>query len=238
MVDDIVLTPNGIFKIHPGDRIINSWLTNNLVYETQFINGKLKNIVKKARYIIDAGANIGCHAISYARFNPGAKIYAFEPQKELFDILETNKTLNQSINLVCINSALGHTEMDVFIGEPPKSDDGVNFGGAGIGSGGEKTRMITIDSMNLPGLDFIKMDIQGSEGIAIVGGKETILKYKPVIFFEHDYTFIKPSDVGLETIPSPFFELTKLGYNTFTHLGENNYITHWDPEPNFSSTCT
>jgi len=87
MVDDIVLTQNGIFKIHPGDRIINSWLTNNLAYETHFINGKLKNIVKKARYIIDAGANIGCHAISYARFNPGATIYAFEPQKQLFDIL-------------------------------------------------------------------------------------------------------------------------------------------------------
>jgi hypothetical protein len=44
---------------------------------------------------------------------------------------------------------------------------------------------ITIDSMNLPRLDFLKLDIEGFELNAIRGAKETIKKYKPYLWVEY-----------------------------------------------------
>ena len=94
----------------------------------------------------------------------------------------------------------------------------------GIGKGGERLRICTLDSMNLPGLDYIKIDVEGAEGLVIRGGVETIKKYKPVVVFEHNYVTIDPSHVGLEHVPTPFEELVKLGYKHFTYLDWENYI--------------
>ena len=226
-------TPNGNFVPYENDYIITGWLRGNHIFDESLVNKCLKNIIKKSKHILDIGANIGCHAVSYAKFNPNASIIAFEPQKEIFEKLCINKQINNLDNLVCANYSVGHVASMVSMNPPLQTPDGTNYAGTGLGEGGEQTQMITIDSLNLPGVDFIKMDVQGSEGLVIMGARETIRKYKPTIFFEHDDTHVKPEHVGLENIPTPFFELVALGYNTFTYLGEHNYITHWDPECNF-----
>ena len=82
-------TQNGLFKIHENDYIIYKWVVNGYVFEHNLINKYLQGYIKDFKYIVDAGANIGCHAISYAGFNPSAIIYAFEPQKELYNIYVT-----------------------------------------------------------------------------------------------------------------------------------------------------
>jgi FkbM family methyltransferase len=224
-MESIYKTHNGVFKIYENDYIVSGWIRGGAIYEHELVNGTLQNIVRNSKIIVDAGANIGCHSISYANFNPDATIYAFEPQKDIFDILETNKRLNNASNLICMNNALGHTSRDLYMNPPLQTPDGINYAGTGVGSGGEPTRMITIDSLNLPGLDFIKMDVQGSEGLIIMGAQKTIDAYSPIILFEHDDTFVKPGDVGLDQVPTPFFELVKLKYNTFIYLGGHNYIT-------------
>ena len=232
----VYMTQNGLFKIHENDYIISGWLRGFHVFEHNLINKYLQGYIKNFKYIVDAGANIGCHTISYAGFNPSAIIYAFEPQKDLYDILECNKKINYASNVVCINKALGHDNAFINMNPPLQDSDGVNFGGTSIGQGGEPTEMITLDSLDLPGLDFIKMDIQGAEGLLVKGGRKTIDKYSPVILFEHDDTIVVPEHVGLKVVPSPFFELAKLGYNNFTYLGEGNYITHRDKNKNFEDT--
>ena len=44
--------------------------------------------------------------------------------------------------------------------------------------------LITIDSLNLDKLDFIKIDVEGYEPLVIEGGINTIKKYKPIITLE------------------------------------------------------
>ena len=102
---------------------------------------------------------------------------------------------------------------------------GHNKGGLGIGEGGESIDIITLDSLQLPGLDFLKIDVEGAEGLVIQGAAETIKKYKPVIFFEHNYQTIDPKVLGLEHIPTPFEALVKLGYKTFKYIDWDNYLT-------------
>jgi FkbM family methyltransferase len=199
------------------------------VYEHHIINGMLKEYVEKSKYIVDVGANIGCHTISYAGMNPEARIWSFEPQKKLFDLLNTNMNLNGYTDRIHLhNCGLGHKEctleMQGLDTVEDKAHMGWNKGGLGIGKGGEKLDVKTLDSLDLPGLDYMKIDVEGAEGLVIQGGQETIKKFKPVICFEHNHTTLDPRDVELEHVPTPFAELVKLGYKTFKYLDWENYV--------------
>jgi hypothetical protein len=102
---------------------------------------------------------------------------------------------------------------------------GHNKGGLGIGEGGEIIKIRTLDSLDLPGLDFLKIDVEGAEGLVLQGAAQTIKKYKPVIFFEHNDAKIDPKVVGLHHVPTPFEVLVKLGYKTFNYIDWENYLT-------------
>ena len=103
--------------------------------------------------------------------------------------------------------------------------NGHNKGGLGIGEGGEIMELKTLDSMNLPGLDFLKIDVEGAEGLVLQGAAETIKKYKPTIFFEHNWQTIDPKLVDVGHVPTPFEVLVQLGYTTFKYIDWDNYIT-------------
>ena len=51
-----------------------------------------------------------------------------------------------------------------------------NFGGIGLGNGGENVYLTTIDKMNLDDIGFIHCDAQGSENFIFSKGIETIKK--------------------------------------------------------------
>jgi FkbM family methyltransferase len=225
----MIRTPNGVFEIDFDDCYIRNHMMSGRVYEHHIINGMLKEYVEKSKYIVDVGANIGCHTISYAGMNPEARIWSFEPQKKLFDLLNTNVNLNGYTDRIHLhNCGLGHKEctleMQGLDTVEDKAHMGWNKGGLGIGKGGEKLDVKTLDSLDLPGLDYMKIDVEGAEGLVIQGGQETIKKFKPVICFEHNHTTLDPRDVELEHVPTPFAELVKLGYKTFTYLDWENYV--------------
>jgi FkbM family methyltransferase len=229
-MDNIILTEHGIFEIDPNDCWVrNHIVANSCVYEYHIIK-QLKDTINKSNFIVDVGANIGCHTISYGMFNSSAKIWAFEPQKKLFEILERNVQRNLLRNVELFNCGVGHMSMEleldpVEIMDNDQISGGYNKAGLGIGKGGEKMNIITLDSLNLPGLDYMKIDVEGAEGLVIMGARETIKKYKPVIFFEHNHKTINPTRVNLDHVPTPFEELVKLGYKMFQYIDWENYIT-------------
>jgi FkbM family methyltransferase len=226
----LVNTPNGTFMTDHEDIYITAHMSSGQVFESHIINGILIPIIKKCRYVVDVGANIGCHAVSYANSNPDLAVWAFEPQKKLFNILEKNVKANSLEDRVkTYNFGLGHKAMNTqlcamdTVYDPHRQ--GHNKGGLGIGEGGEDIEIRTLDSMNLPGLDFLKIDVEGAEGLVIQGGAETIRKYRPIIFFEHTFQTINPKVVGLDHVPTPFEVLVKMGYKVFQYTDWENYIT-------------
>jgi hypothetical protein len=45
----------------------------------------------------------------------------------------------------------------------------------------------TLDSLDLPALDFLKCDTEGCELLVVRGGIETIKKFRPIMVMEHNY---------------------------------------------------
>jgi len=48
----------------------------------------------------------------------------------------------------------------------------------------EQVQAITIDSLNLPRLDYLKLDVEGMEELVLEGAKKTIKRCRPIIQLE------------------------------------------------------
>src|SRR5262245_40497829 len=136
---------------------------------------------------VDVGANIGALTVPMARLvQPGGAMVAFEPQRAIFDILCTNLRLNGLANVQAFRRAVGSITGTIRV--PPldyqRSD---NFGGVALGGAtGEEVQLVTIDSLNLPRLRLLKIDVEGMEHSVITGARATIARLKPAVYVEND----------------------------------------------------
>ena len=161
--------------------------------------------------IVDGGANIGFFTIPVANKIQGssARIISFEPQRQLFRALGGSLALNGYDHVYLHNCGLGN---EPGIAQLPKIDYSVaqDFGTVSLTEettvdedGWMNDRVVditSIDAMDLPGLDFFKLDVEGYEIPALTGAINTIQKYRPWIWVEYFIT-------GAETIKESLIEL-------------------------------
>lgn len=77
----------------------------------------------------------------------------------------------------------------------------------------------TLDSFDLPKMDFIKMDVEGYEKEVIAGGKNTILKYFPKIYIE---IWPKNVDSIIEVMTSMEYVVKKMSALNYLCEHENS----------------
>jgi FkbM family methyltransferase len=185
-------------------------LSKGKVFDQDMVEKDLQQYIQKADTILDIGAHVGCHTVMYANLNSNANIYSFEPQSKLFSLLEQNVIQNNIRNVTLLNNAVGNeiktVHMESFITDGPNANqsfqyDGntlYNLGGLSLGEQGEPVSMITIDSLNLMGCDYMKIDVEGAERMVLIGARNTIRKYKPVICYEYNYKHV-PSTINMNS---------------------------------------
>ena len=79
-------------------------------------NYKLNNWVNiENKIFIDIGANRGVASIILAKQNPKSIIYSFEPDKDVFKILENNIQLNNLNNIKLFNCAVVNSNIDSIV---------------------------------------------------------------------------------------------------------------------------
>lgn len=146
--------------------------------------------VKNFGTMIDVGANVGLITVPMAK--KFQTVYSFECVPETFECLSYN-TKNLS-NVKCFNVAVSNNNDKVKVAIP--KSDGVVYssGWASISKERQETfpekdlievESLTIDSLSLERLDFLKIDVEQAEMMVIQGAVNTIKKFKPVIEFEN-----------------------------------------------------
>ena len=167
--------------------------------------------------VVEAGCHIGTHSIKLSKL--AKKLYCFEPLKVSNALLRENLKLNNCINTTVydegVSSKITTTKFSwVSLGNPGAS--GLENNPMG---GFENTisndhdydvNLTTIDSLNLPELHFIKLDVEGYETKAIEGSLYSIKKHKPIIALEcwEDHQ----GNASVEHTTTQFKFLLNLGY--------------------------
>lgn len=146
-------------------------------------------ICTKGDIIIDVGANIGAHTLVFSKLvgNTG-RVYAFEPQRVVFQTLCANMALNSIQNTECYQMGISSESKTVLIPDI-RYDLEANHGGFQIRNfkKGIQTPVDTIDNqLELPRLKLIKIDVEGMESDVVEGARKTISKHKPFLYVEND----------------------------------------------------
>jgi FkbM family methyltransferase len=146
-----------------------------------------QQIVREGDAVVDAGANIGCHAFALARMGGAAgMVMAFEPQRPIHDILCGTIALNEVWQVSTYLMALGAERatsrlMAVDYDQPN------NYGGVEIGDfGGHEVPVLPLDDFDIPSLRLLKADVEGHETELLLGARETIRRCRPALYVEND----------------------------------------------------
>lgn len=139
------------------------------------------NSENDAPVIIDCGANIGLSTIFFKQIYPKSKIFCFEPDPKIFEMLKYNLTQFNYNDIQIFNKA-------VWIKNEKLSFQTDNSWGGKIVSN-EFENSINIDAIDLSSflnqkVDFLKIDIEGAEYEVIINCKDLISKNVKNIFFE------------------------------------------------------
>lgn len=137
------------------------------------------------KVIIDVGANIGNHSLFFATNIKNSKVYSFEPNKNITEVLNKNISINGIKDRVNIsNVGLGNREArgNIKIINPD------NIGGSKVilSESGE-FEIKTLDGLFKKfneDIGFIKIDVEGMEIDVLEGGSKLIERFKPIICVE------------------------------------------------------
>ncbi|HVA96930.1 MAG TPA: FkbM family methyltransferase [Candidatus Acidoferrales bacterium] len=182
---DFVIAQNHKIYIDKKDSIVSEVLLSEKIwepYETKIIKRK----IKKGDIVVDIGAHIGYYTLIAASIvGDKGKVYAFEPDPSNFHLLKKNINVNGYTNVVTVNKAVSNKNGNkrLYLNDENRGDHRVF-------DSGDKRKSIAIAVVTLDDffkdkketIDFMKMDIQGSEVFAMKGARKIVDKSKKIKF--------------------------------------------------------
>ncbi len=139
--------------------------------------------------VLDVGANIGCTAILFGELC--RSVCAFEPSFTTFAFLEKNVANSGLRNVILRNIGLGEDAGEYTLISHPSNRSGSFVSNRVQASPGHTLEKIvirrlddTVESMNLPKIDLIKIDVEGFEGHVLRGATRTLSSCRPLVVLE------------------------------------------------------
>ena len=143
-------------------------------------------LVRAGDVVMDCGANQGIYTCAFAAVaGPGGKVTACEPQSYAVGALRGNLRLNAfdsvAIEQVAVSDRDGFADLDVSSG-PTTASIVHDYGKTDM----LRVRTATLETLTagFDRLDLIKMDIEGAEYDALVGGAGVIDRFRPTVVME------------------------------------------------------
>tara|TARA_B110000908_G_C10250763_1_gene451895 strand:- start:145 stop:903 length:759 start_codon:yes stop_codon:yes gene_type:complete len=199
-------TSYGLITLYKNETFITNAFNNGSYWDIDTLN-LLKKYINPSLNILEIGGHCGTSSIVYSSFLSNEnKVYVYEPQHNMYNLLVKNINQNDLQNKIipfnfgvfCYNGEgkMNNIDLDGGGGVVSKryneeSHLNCNFGGIGLGTGGEIIKLVTIDNMDLDNIGFIHCDAQGSESFIFSRAIETIRKFRPVILYENNKDYAK-----------------------------------------------
>ncbi len=143
--------------------------------------------LKEGDVVIDCGAHLGTLSmVASKKVGASGKVVSVEPHPRTFMYLEKNIKENHCHNVHLVNKAIGDTEGTIAITDFYASD--LNY----LTEEGEKAvEMTTLDVLanDISKIDLLKLDVEGHELQALLGGEQTLLKTNAVYFESAEGSF-------------------------------------------------
>jgi FkbM family methyltransferase len=199
-------TPYGLITLYKNEVYIGNAFKQGGYWDIDTLL-KLRDYIDPNRHILEIGGHCGTSSIVYSAFlTPEKKVYVYEPQRNMYNLLVQNikqnnlqaKIIPNNMGVFCFegNGKMNNIDLDggggvVTQRYNEENNLDCNFGGVGLGCDGEDIHLTTLDAMNLEDIGYIHCDAQGAENFIFAKGIETIRKYRPVILYENNEVFGK-----------------------------------------------
>ena len=191
--------------------------------------GYVDGALQPGMVFVDGGANLGVYTVIASNaVGDHGRVLSFEPGNDAYERLSANVAANGATNIsprkAALSDSSGHAPLyhtaghSVSYSLAPDSDDDTSS---------EQVKTLTIDEVmaeeGLDRLDFVKLDVEGSEELALRGAEQSLARFRPTVMFEtlseaaispdlsrdgawnyladHDYDFFTVDDGG-ELVPA------------------------------------
>lgn len=202
-----------------------TWEKSGL-YESKLVE-RFFDKIRDGFTVLDIGAQSGAFSLG-AKFYPTTQWYAFEPDPAnaqlLIDNLALNEVHNVTVKKIALSSRKSCQKLNVCTEHKGLNTLGDNL----IRFDASKCEAVEVDVDTIDNLfhnqeiNLIKIDTEGSEYDILVGGQETIKKFKPHILLEYNDENLKQchkTKAELDVL------IDELGYKIARKkIGENIWI--------------
>jgi FkbM family methyltransferase len=148
----------------------------------------------RRRVALDIGAHCGVYTYQLAKHF--GQVFAFEPARPNFECLLKN--MQPCKYVYKYQYAIGNTSGTLRIYQ---GDDTKNVRWSALLDHGDycDVQMITIDSLDMHNIDYIRVDVKGYEPQVIEGAVETIKRCRPLVMIDERFD---PGELATKTLRS------------------------------------
>lgn len=182
----------------------------------------LPQLIERSGIAIDVGANKGYYTYALAQLPQIDRIEAFEPQPWCCESISAYaRSTGKNINVR--TSALSDTNSTLELNIPllrGRLNTTLSVGLASFKKPDVEHQTVAVpvcrlDDCNLTKITFIKIDVEGHEESAIVGGKQTIIREKPILLVEIENRHLYDNQTGIKDVKGIVDLVESLGYATY-----------------------
>lgn len=169
---------------------------------------------------IDVGANVGQHSLYMSKYC--REVHAFEPYKRVSRLLEEKIRLNKVQNITIHKLGLNDNDAELQFFEPESHNTGTGSFLLDQASKSKSSLMLRVvngdaylESLKLPKIDLIKIDVEGFEKNVICGLSNSLYRFRPIVvmeFSESTQRVFKDLNALMLAFP-PNYEIRQIVYD-------------------------